>query len=441
VSRGRVAFVVLGCAKNQVEAESMSSRLAQDGWELTADIPNASLIVVHTCGFLESARQEAAETLANIRKAAPHSFLVMTGCFAQYLNGKAWPGVDALLGTGQLHRLPEILEKAQGAPSKSQAGPSGYHDPHRPRPLRPGQLSSYLRVSEGCHHRCAFCIIPQLRGDLRSRPVKDVLEEARGLVDRGVRELVLISQDTTDYGRDLSGVTLMDLLTPLTQWPALHWLRVLYAYPAEVKEDFTSLLADEPKLCGYLDMPLQHFSDRILKAMGRDWGQKKTAGLLDRLAQRVPGLALRTTFIVGFPGETDEDFDELERLVREDRFEHVGVFPYSFETRSPSARLPGFVPEEVVKERWDRLLAAHQQVKEKRDRARRGKDIEILVETAPDGSWTARAAHQAPEVDGQVLLDAFPDTPGFYKARVTGTDAIHLTGTLKSVARTAQRAR
>lgn len=416
----------------------MSARLAQDGWELTADIPNASLIVVHTCGFLESARQEATDTLGNIRRAAPRSFVVMTGCFAQYLNGKKFPGVDALLGTGQFHLLPSLLEKARKSTPATSTGPSGYHDPQRPRPLRPGQRSSYLRISEGCHHRCTFCIIPQLRGDLKSRPVADVLAEARGLVDRGVQELVLISQDTTDYGRDLKNTSLLDVLRPLASWPEVAWLRVLYAYPAEVQEDFIALLAENPKLCGYLDMPLQHFSDRILKAMAREWGQKKTGALLDRLAQRVPGLALRTTFIVGFPGETEEDFREMEKLVEEGRFEHVGVFPYSFESRSPSARLPGLVAEEVVKERWDRLLAAHQRVKEKKDRARVGKTLDVLVESSPEGGWTARAAHQAPEVDGQVLLSTDPSSAGFHKVRITGTDGIHLTGALPAAAGSAR---
>lgn len=425
--RGRVAFVVLGCAKNQVEAESLSSRLSRDGWDMTADIPNADMVVVHSCGFLEAARQEAQETLANVRRSAPKSFVVLTGCFAQFLNNKTIPGVDAILGTGQLDRLPEVLRarSATGGNRGRDSAPAGYHDSKTPRPLATGQLSAYLRLSEGCNHRCTFCIIPQLRGSLNSRSAADILEEARDLVNRGVRELVLISQDTTDYGSDRRGMGLVPLVKRLAVWPDLRWIRLLYAYPSEVGKDLIDLLANEPKLCGYLDMPLQHFSDRILKAMKRDWGQAKTRDLLDRLRKKVPHLALRTTFIVGFPGETEDDFQQVMDVVQEGYFEHVGVFPYSFETRSPSARLPGLVPPEVVTDRWQRLLDAHKTQKMARDKTRQGTVIEVLVEK---GTNVPRGEHQAPEVDGGVLLNRVPKEPGFYKVRITGSEGIHLQG-------------
>ena len=427
--RGRVAFVVLGCAKNQVEAESLSSRLSRDGWNMTADIPNADLVVVHSCGFLDAARQEAQETLANVRRSAPEAFVVLTGCFAQFLNNKTIPGVDAILGTGQLDRLPDVLRDRSfaGDVSPRASSPAGYHDSKTPRPLREGQLSAYLRLSEGCNHRCTFCIIPQLRGSLKSRPPSDILEEARDLVGRGVRELVLISQDTTDYGSDRRGAGLVPLVKRLAAWPDLHWIRLLYAYPSEVGKDLIDLLAHEPKLCGYLDMPLQHMADKILKAMKRDWGQAKTRNLLDRLRKKVPSLALRTTFIVGFPGETEDDFKQVMDVVSEGYFEHVGVFPYSFETRSPSARLPGLVPPEVVTDRWQRLLNAHKTIKMAKDKSRVGTTIKVLVEKAPNG---ARGGHQAPEVDGGVLLKRVPKEPGFYRVRITGSEGIHLRGEL-----------
>lgn len=431
--RGRVAFVVLGCAKNHVEAESLSSRLSLDGWNMTADIPNADLVVVHSCGFLEAARQEARETLANVRRAAPEAFVVLTGCFAQFLNNKSIPGVDAILGTGQLDRLPEVLLRRSAVAGRQRVSqsPAGYHDSKTPRPLRSGQLSAYLRISEGCNHRCTFCIIPQLRGPLKSRKETEILEEARDLAGRGVRELVLISQDTTDYGSDRRGTGLVPLVKRLAAWPDLHWIRLLYSYPSEVGADLIDLLAHEPKLCGYLDMPLQHMADHILKAMKRDWGHVKTRNLLDRLRKKVPGLALRTTFIVGFPGETEEDFKRVLDAVQEGYFEHVGVFPYSFETRSPSARLPGRVPPEAVADRWQRLLDAHQTQKKAKDKARLGNTVEVLYErdagVSPNG---ARAAHQAPEVDGGVLLKRLPKEPGFYHVRITGSEGIHLKGEL-----------
>lgn len=408
---------------------------------MTADIPNADLVVVHSCGFLEAARQEAQETLANVRRSAPEAFVVLTGCFAQYLNNKTIPGVDAILGTGQLDRLPEILLKRSNTLLRPSA-PAGYHDSEIPRPLRSGQLSAYLRLSEGCNHRCTFCIIPQLRGSLKSRPESDILEEARDLSSRGVRELVLISQDTTDYGSDRPGKGLVPLVKKLAAWPDLHWIRLLYAYPSEVGKDLIDLLANEPKLCGYLDMPLQHMSDKILKAMKRDWGQKKTRSLLDRLRKNVPGLALRTTFIVGFPGETEDDFRQVLEAVRAGYFEHVGVFPYSFETRSPSARLPGLVPPEAVTDRWQRLLDAHKTIKMAKDKARQGQVIEVFVETDLKGAIDpkgARAAHQAPEVDGGVILKNPPTVPGFYSCRVTGTDGMNLNGERLVPSRTSRK--
>jgi ribosomal protein S12 methylthiotransferase len=432
MSLGRVAFVVLGCAKNQVEAESMSSRLARDGWDLTADIPNANLVVVHSCGFLDAARREARDTLANVRRASPKASVVLTGCFAQYLNGRALPGVDAILGTGQFDRLPAVLaglrQKRPAVKTPPRAGPSGYHDAGRPRPLHPGQLSAYLRISEGCNHRCTFCVIPQLRGSLKSRAPEDIFAEARDLTDRGVRELVLISQDTTDYGRD-TGTRLPFLIEELAAWRNVAWLRLLYAYPSEVDDALIDLLAGEPKLLGYLDMPLQHIADPVLKAMARDSGEKETRRLLDRLVKRVPRLALRTTFIVGFPGETAADFRRLETLVASGIFEHVGVFPYSFEPRSPSARLPGLVPTEVVNERWQRLLDAHRRAKAQRDAKRVGRRVAVLVEKGPSG-WSARAAHQAPEVDGGVRLARWPRRPGLFTATVTGAEGFDLTAEL-----------
>jgi ribosomal protein S12 methylthiotransferase len=428
--RGRAALVVLGCAKNQVEAESMSSRLAEEGWTLTGDIPAADVVVVHTCGFLAEARKEAKDAVAHLRRAAPDSFLVMTGCFAQFLGNKKPAQVDALLGTGEFHRLPEVMENRRSSPTPM-GGPAGYHDAARPRPLRPGQLSTSLRLGEGCNHRCTFCIIPQLRGRQVSRPTADIVTEARGLLDRGVRELCLISQDTSDYGRDLSpGASLAGLIGALLPLKNLAWIRLLYCYPSEVSADLISLLAGEEKLCGYMDMPLQHIADPILRAMARDWGEKATRDLLDRLRRDVPHLALRTTFIVGFPGETEGDFDRLLALVKEGRFEHAGVFPYSPEERSPSHRLPGQLPPKVIEERWQSLTDAQTAVVEARARARLGTTTRVLAETSPAGGWTVRTTRQAPEVDGEVVLASPPPAPGFYDVRLTGREGIHWKGKL-----------
>jgi ribosomal protein S12 methylthiotransferase len=445
-TRGRASFVVLGCAKNQVEAETMSSRLAGMGWQLTADIPSASVIVVHTCGFLEAARKEAEGTIASLRRSSPRSKLVMTGCFAQYLGGKKPANVDALLGTGEFFRLPDVLdrivngEKTKKAEQASRS-PGGFHDASLSRPLQREQLSAYLRISEGCNHRCSFCVIPQLRGNLKSRLPEEILKEAGDLLDRGVRELVLISQDTTDYGTDLPGrPPLTGLIRRLLALPKARWVRILYAYPSEVSDELIGLLAGEERLCRYLDMPLQHISDRILKSMKREWGEKPTRELLERLAKRVPGLSLRTTFIVGYPGETESDFLRTLALVKSGFFEHVGVFPYSPESRSPSSRLEGAVPVEVAEERQNRLLEAQSHVTQRRTRERLGRIIEVVIEKAPTGAWTARGQHQAPEVDGGVRLSFLPERAGFYPARVTGREGVDLTADLVDPARTLKTA-
>jgi ribosomal protein S12 methylthiotransferase len=243
-------------------------------------------------------------------------------------------------------------------------------------------------------------------------------------VDRGVKELVVISQDTTDYGGDLSPRrTVSDLIDGLAPWEDLTWLRLLYAYPSEVGDRLIRQLAEEPKLCGYVDMPLQHVSDPVLKAMSRDWGETKTLRLLDRLREKVPHLSLRTTFIVGFPGETDADFRRMLDVVEQGYFEHVGIFPYSFEERSPSSRLPGQVPQSVADERWKAVTDAQTQVALRRAKSRKGKKVRVLVESSPDG-WIARAPWQAPEVDGRVILDEYPSQAGFYDARLTGHEGI-----------------
>ena len=291
-------------------------------------------------------------------------------------------------------------------------------------------MSAYVRVSEGCDRRCTFCLIPQLRGKMKSRPPKDILTEARGLAERGVKELVLISQDTTAFGNDLRPRrSLRGLAEEMVSWDGVRWLRLLYAHPAGVDDRLIRFLAEEPKLCGYLDMPLQHLSGPVLKAMGRAPGESGTFRLLDRLKEKVPGLALRTTFIVGFPGESDGDFRRMARGVEEGRFEHVGVFVWSPEERTSSARLRARVPPAVAEERRRALLDVQSAVMERRARARIGEAVEVLVESSPRG-WAARAPWQAPEVDGEVLLDRFPGRPGFFTARFTGRKGVDLTADL-----------
>lgn len=431
---GRLVFIVLGCAKNHVEAESMASQLSQSGWEMTGDLLQADVAVVHTCGFLEAARKEAEEVVGYIKKNVPDICLVMTGCFAQYVQKRELLNVDAVLGTGEFHLLPALVQawRADSRPAPTDfCPPSGYHDAERPRPLRQGQLSSYVRISEGCDRPCTFCIIPQIRGPLKSRLPAAVYQEARDLTDRGVRELVLIAQDTTAYGRDLSPQTdLTALIKEMLSWKNIHWLRLLYAYPSEVNHELIQLLAREEKLCRYLDMPLQHVSDKILKRMKRGMGHKQVRGLLERLKKHVPDLALRTTFIVGFPGETEQDFQQILSLIDEEYFEHVGVFPYSAEPRSAAYQMTGQISNSVSEERLQRVLLAQTKIRNNKIRSCMGQQISVLIERDVQGKISARGVHQAPEVDGQVILDQYPETPGFYQAIITGAKGIDTTAEL-----------
>lgn len=304
-------------------------------------------------------------------------------------------------------------------------GPGGYHEAAQPRPLRPGQLSAYLRVAEGCDHRCSFCVIPQLRGSFQPRPLADIQREAENLVSRGVRELVLISQDTTAY-QSPEGC-LVDVVRRLLTSTQVSWLRLLYAYPSEVSDDLIDLLAQEGRLTGYLDMPLQHLSDPMLAAMKREGDSRFHRRLLDRLHRRVKHLVLRTTFLVGFPGETDSDVEVILDAVRQGLFEHVGVFVYSNEERAPSSRMAGQVPRAVAEERRRKIYDAQSAVMARRGVERRGQEVSALVERGADGAWSARTVFQAPEVDGQLLLEDV-GAPGLYRVELTHRQGVDWQG-------------
>ncbi|HOW28028.1 MAG TPA: MiaB/RimO family radical SAM methylthiotransferase [Elusimicrobiota bacterium] len=417
-----VALFVLGCAKNQVEADGLAALLTERGWSLTPDLSRSRSAVVHSCGFLKQGRHEALSVVKDIRRKRPDLPIVLTGCAATFYLSDPPASVDGLLATGELHRLPDLLERVSaGHPDVPGADrPAGGYHHGSVRPLFPGQQSAYLRLSEGCSHRCSFCLIPALRGPHRSRPSAEILEEGRSLVDRGIKELVLIGQDTTAYGKDRreSGA-LERLIRTLSSWEGLAWLRLMYAYPSEVSDELLDLLAGSPKLCRYLDMPLQHISDEILKDMGRPGGEKATLRLIEKMLKKVPGLSLRTTFIVGFPGETENDFQRILNVVSSGCFEHVGIFAYSAEPGTVAFRREGRIPSRLVRERMTRLVEAQSRVIDRCQTGRIGRLLDVLVEKRA-GDVSARAAHQAPDVDGGVRMKTFPQNPGIYNVRVTG---------------------
>jgi len=438
----RVHLVTLGCPKNQVDSEVMLGVLTGRGHEIVLDPAAADTLVVNTCSFIQAAKEESIDAildLARAKAAAPGSRLVVTGCLAQrYADDlrDALPEVDVFLGTGDLLRIAEAVE-APPAP-----GPVVYRGAQHVLPerelrsrVRTGAWwTAYVKVSEGCDHTCSFCIIPKIRGRHESRALDDVLAEASGLAADGVLELNLIAQDLTAYGRDRrDGTSLAVLLRALaTRVPTLRWIRLLYAYPSSVTDELLEVMAGEPAVCRYLDMPLQHISDRMLRAMRRERSGAAVRTLLARIRAAVPGIALRSSFIVGFPGETEADVDELCAFLDETELDNVGVFTYSREEGTAAAELADHVPERVKTERRRRVMAVQARVATRRAAACVGRPVEVLVERAESrGRIVGRTVAQAPAIDGVVRLSAPSGAPrpapgDLVAARVTGAEGYDL---------------
>src|SRR5579871_2718632 len=370
--KGTYAFVSLGCPKNLVDSERMLGKLAQDGFTLTPDADGADVVVVNTCGFIEPARQESLGVIRemhDLKKQGRVGAVVVAGCLAERKGDELLrevPEVDHIVGVFGREEITQVVDRAvaQRREQRSLFRPApvrALEDTARLR-ITPRHYA-YLKISEGCDRLCTFCAIPSMRGKHVTKPIEEVVREARELAADGVRELIVVAQDTTYYGMDLYGrVRLAELLRELDGVDGLEWIRILYAYPINFTDELIETLADARKIIPYLDMPLQHINDQMLKRMQRRVSRAATEDLLGRLRAALPALVLRTTFIVGFPGETETQFEELVAFARATRFERVGVFPYSFEPGTPATRLEGHLPEEVKLERQQRLMAAQQEV-------------------------------------------------------------------------------
>lgn len=455
VGRGRrlkVGMVSLGCAKNLVDSEVMLGFLAQNGAEVTPDPERADVIIVNTCGFVEDAKQESIETIlemAQLKKTGNLKRLVVAGCmvqrYARELSAEI-PEIDAFVGLDELERAPEAVFGKLGRDHiPDQVASMRVYDHRVPRLLATGGVYAYLKVAEGCNNPCTFCHIPRMRGAFRSRPVDSLVAEAQMLEHKGVRELVLIAQDTTRYGEDLGmGRTgLRTLLERLLAETCLPWIRVLYAYPATLDEGIFELMAANSRVVPYLDIPLQHASRKVLKLMKRGGDAASYRALIARARDTVPGLAVRTTFIVGFPGEGDEEFMELCRFVEEVGFDHLGVFAYSFQEENPGAELGDPIPQEVKEVRREKLLSLQRRLSRRRLRALRGREAVALVDgPSAEHPWVmqGRLATQAPEVDGVVVLSGGPVAPGdFVRVKITGSADYDVVGeVLEVVARKPQ---
>ncbi|MEE2829536.1 MAG: 30S ribosomal protein S12 methylthiotransferase RimO [Myxococcota bacterium] len=408
----RVHFVSLGCPKNRTDSEAMLARLGSAGYSMADEADQADIVVVNTCTFIDAATEESVDTvleMAELKKAGQVERLVVTGCMAQRHHEalrQELPEVDAFVGTGDYHRILDVV--APGAPSSDIVGNPVYVQGGEARVNTLTPWSAYLKILEGCPQRCTFCIIPRLRGDLMSRPLEVLVDEARALAEAGVKELNLVGQDSNSWGRDLGGEErLPDLLRSLDAVDGIEWVRLLYSYPAKFNEALIETIASLESLVPYIDMPLQHISSPILKAMRRGVSRERTERLLEVLRDRIPGVSIRTGFIVGFPGETEAQFQELYEFVRNQRFDNVGVFTFSPQPETPAAELPNRVPEELMLERREALMLLQQEIHLEKNEEQVGREVEVLIEGEhPETEllWVGRTPRQAPEVDGQVLI-------------------------------------
>ena len=438
----RVHLVSLGCPKNRVDSEVMVGKLRSGPFELVDAPDQADVIVVNTCSFIQPATEESVNTvleMAGYKTSGNCKKLIVTGCMVQRF-GKALedelPEVDHFLGTGEYHRIDEVLTARAGqAPRSFVDTPLYIHDELAPRVNSWLPHSAYLKISEGCDHRCAFCIIPQLRGKMRSRTVTSLVEEAKRLADQGVVEVNLVSQDSTAYGRDLTdGSDLGTLLRGLARVDGLRWIRLHYAYPIGLPESLLRAIAEEEKVVKYLDMPLQHASGPMLKAMRRGVTRDGQERILERVRKFVPDIAVRTTFIVGFPGETDEDFGVLKDFVQAQAFDRVGVFTYFPEDGTPAAALPDQVAEKVKLARQKDLMKLQAKISKAKHKELLKKEVTVLVDGPSKESefvLTGRLSTQAPDVDGHVYLVSPPEdvrAGQFRRVKITRTAEHDLVG-------------
>lgn len=409
----RIGLVSLGCEKNRVDAEMMLAKLQQRGYQLVEDAAMGDVAIVNTCGFIDAAKQESIEEileLAKLKEEGRIQAVVVTGCMAERYREeilKELPEVDAVVGIGANNDIAGVIEQVlagkqvQSFPEKENMPLSGDRVQTTP------SYFSYLKIADGCDNRCTYCAIPMIRGRFRSRSMEDILEEANTLAQRGVKELMVIAQDTTRYGEDRYGkLMLPELLTQLCKIDSIRWIRLLYCYPDRLTEELMDVIAREEKIVKYLDLPLQHCNGRVLKAMNRHGNREELTRLLKKVREKIPDITLRTTFIVGFPGETQEEFEDLAEFVKEIEFDRMGCFTYSQEEGTPAARMKDQVEEEEKVRRQELLMEAQMRIMERKNQALIGKTLTVLCEGFDRYAecWFGRSEADAPEVDGKVFF-------------------------------------
>lgn len=404
----KVGMVSLGCSKNQVDAEMLMALIVEDGFELCANPQECDVVIVNTCGFIEDAKRESIETIlefGQLKQQGKVKVIVVTGCLAERYREELVqeiPEADVVLGIGRNRNIAQAVKRALEGQKVAQFGEKSELDLTGGRVLSTAPYTAYLKIAEGCDNRCSYCAIPLIRGGYRSRRMEDILEEAQALAANGVRELNLIAQDTTRYGQDLYGCYSLDrLLAELCKIDALHWIRVLYGYPDRVTDSLLEVMAREDKVVKYIDLPLQHANQRVLRAMNRQGNAESLSALMKRIREKVPGVVLRTTFIAGFPGETQEEFEELCRFVRETRFERLGCFAYSVEEDTPAAAMDHQLDEETKHHRADIIMEEQMEIAFQLGKSLVGRTLEVLVEgyDYEQQMYVGRSYMDAPDID------------------------------------------
>ncbi|HJA92718.1 MAG TPA: 30S ribosomal protein S12 methylthiotransferase RimO [Candidatus Eisenbergiella merdipullorum] len=439
----KILFVSLGCDKNLVDTEMMLGMLAERGHTFTDDEAEAEAVVVNTCCFIGDAKEESVNTLlqmAELKKEGRIRVLIAAGCLAQRYREEIQqeiPEVDEILGTMAIDSIADAIDEVMEGRKKNHITEADTAIVYgKKRSVTTGGHYAYLKIAEGCDKRCTYCVIPKVRGGYRSVPMEVLVKEAEELAEGGVRELILVAQETTLYGKDLYGhKALPELLEKLCRIPGLYWIRLLYCYPEEITPELIDCMKREPKICHYLDMPVQHASDRILKKMGRRTNQEELRERIAQIRAAIPDICLRTTLISGFPGETQEDFEELYNFVDEMEFDRLGVFPYSREEGTPAAEMPDQVPEEVKEARRDELMELQQEIAFEKAEAQKGRMFIAMIEgkVEDENAYAARTYMDAPGVDGLFFINTSKEllTGDFVRARVTGSYEYDLIGELE----------
>lgn len=418
----KIGVVSLGCPKNLVDSETMLGLIHEEKYEITNDPSEAEIIIVNTCGFIESAKEESINTIlqmAEYKKSGSCKYIIVTGCLSQRYAEELFnelPEADAIAGVEVYDEIGSIIKRVMNGERfimLERSKPDVIYtskETFLPRILTTPSYTAYLKIAEGCDNCCSYCAIPKIRGPYRSKPMEQVLKEAKALAANGVKELIVVAQDTTRYGEDLPGgkLLLADLLKELNKIESLKWIRVMYCYPNNFTDELIETFASLDKVCKYVDLPLQHASNRLLASMNRYDTREEVETLLAKLRKRIPGIVIRTTFIVGFPGETDADFEELKEFVEQQRFENAGVFAYSQEEGTAAGAMPNQIPDEIKQERYHELMALQAQISEEIHKDTEGQTLEVLVEgIEEDGSGLhyGRSYREAPDIDGLVFIE------------------------------------